>query len=105
MSTMAELSQVLDDLKAAASALTSAAEGLIRVYSWPGEDTTAPEQAAAEPEQPTLTLEEVRAVLAEKSVAGHREEVQALIREFGVTRLSDVDPKHYATLKAKAEVL
>jgi hypothetical protein len=50
-------------------------------------------------------LEEVRAVLAEKSVAGHRAEVQALIRECGADKLSAVDPSRYADLKAKAEVL
>ena len=53
----------------------------------------------------TVTLEEVRAVLAAKSAAGHRAEVQTLIKECGADRLSAVDPSMYASLKAMAEVL
>lgn len=63
-----------------------------------------------EPSQPNqtehaVTLEEVRAVLAAKSAAGHRAEVQTLIKECGADRLSAVDPSMYASLKAMAEVL
>ena len=63
------------------------------------------EEADPEPVQPTITLEEVRAVLAEKSAAGHTDEVRKLLQDFGAAKLSAVDPKDYAALKAKAEVL
>lgn len=51
------------------------------------------------------SLEDVRAVLAKKSVEGHTASVQALIRKFGAEKLSQVDPVHYTDLLRDAEVL
>lgn len=62
-------------------------------------------KAAAEPEEQPLTLEEVRAVLAEKSRAGHTAEVKALLTKHGADKLSDIDPAEYPALLADAEVL
>lgn len=59
----------------------------------------------AEPEEKPLTLEEVRAVLAEKSRAGHTAEVKALLTKHGAEKLSEVDPTEYPALLADAEVL
>lgn len=59
----------------------------------------------AEPEEQPLTLEEVRAVLAEKSRAGHTAEVKALLTKHGADKLSDIDPAEYPALLADAEVL
>lgn len=60
-------------------------------------------------EQPTKeklpTLADVRAVLAVKSQNGLAAEVKGLITKYGGTKLSDVDPKHYADLIKDAEVL
>ena len=61
--------------------------------------------AKTEPEKKPLTLEEVRAVLAEKSRAGHTAEVKALINKHGADKLSEVDPSEYAALLADVEVL
>ena len=63
----------------------------------------APEPEAPADEEKTYTLEDVRAVLAEKSRAGHTEEVKALITKYGAERLSAVDPSNYAALMADAE--
>lgn len=52
-----------------------------------------------------LTLEEVRAVLGEKSRAGFTTEIQALLRKYGAPKLSGIDPKYYAALLKDAEVL
>lgn len=52
-----------------------------------------------------LSLEDVRGVLAQKSAEGHTAEIQVLIRGYGVNRLSEVDPEHYAELLQKAKVL
>lgn len=57
------------------------------------------------PEEKPLTLEEVRAVLAEKSRAGHTAEVRALLIKHGADKLSDIDPAEYPALLADAEVL
>ena len=61
--------------------------------------------AKQEPEEKPLTLEEVRAVLAEKSRSGHTEEVRALLNKHGADKLSEIDPAEYAALLAEAEVL
>ena len=49
------------------------------------------------------TLEEVRAVLAKLSVAGHSAAVKALIAKFGAEKLSDIVPEQYAALLKEAE--
>lgn len=65
------------------------------------EQTPAPTEAAP---TETRTYEETRAVLAEKSRAGFRAEVKALLAEFGVSQLSDVkDPGKLAEIVKKAE--
>ncbi len=67
-------------------------------------------QPEAEPdpaEEPAKewSLEEVRMILAEKSRAGHTEEVRDLISKYGAERLSDIKPADYAALMAEAEVI
>ena len=61
--------------------------------------------AKQEPEEKPLMLEEVRAVLAEKSRSGHTEEVRGLLAKHGADKLSEIDPAEYAALLAEAEVL
>ena len=49
-----------------------------------------------------ITIEHVRAVLAEKSQSGKQPEVKALILKFGANKLTDVDPSHYKALLMEA---
>lgn len=73
----------------------------------------APVQKPVETGQPTKqiavektpSLADVRAVLAVKTQNGMTAEVKGLITKYGGTKLSDVDPKHYADLIKDAEVL
>ena len=58
-----------------------------------------------EKEQPTVSLEKVRGVLADKSRSGHTAEVRAIIKKHGADRLSELDPKDYAAVLKEAEVL
>lgn len=60
---------------------------------------------AEESEKKPLTLEDVRAALAEKSRAGFTAEVKTLITKHGADKLSDIDPAEYEALLAEAEVL
>lgn len=48
------------------------------------------------PEEKPITLEEVRAAMADKSRDGYREAVKAIITKYGANNLSSLDPKHYA---------
>ncbi|NEW66070.1 hypothetical protein [Granulicatella sp. zg-84] len=52
-----------------------------------------------------IKLEDVRAVLADKSRLGFTKEIKAIITACGATKLSDVKPQDYPTLLKKAEGL
>ena len=52
-----------------------------------------------------ISIEDIRAVLAEKSQDGKSKEVKALLNKFGVAKLSAVDEKDYQELLQKAKVL
>ena len=54
-------------------------------------------------EEKILTLEEVRAVLAEKSRSGKTAEVKGLLTKFGVNKLSELDASKYDELLKETE--
>lgn len=101
MSRMSELSATLDALVECGKELTRTAEKLRSLYS-----ANEPSKGTAEPTaEKTIALEEVRAVLAEKSRAGKTAAVKELLQKHGADRLSDIDPSEYAALLADAEVI
>ncbi len=75
------------------------------------ESLKAPKEPAAkaqqEPEKPAkkTTLEEVRAVLVEKSRAGKTGAVRELLEHFNASSLPEVDPANYADLLALGKEL
>ena len=97
---MKNLSACIKELHMTADTLHSIADTLAQL---PVDDTGSASSPA--PAAEPVTLEEVRAVLADKSVQGHTAAVQALIHKRGVEKLSQVDPAHYASLLAEAEAL
>ena len=52
-----------------------------------------------------LTYTNLRKLLAEKSRAGHTAKIKELLIAHGAEKLSEIDPKEYATLAREAEVL
>ena len=62
-------------------------------------------EESAAPAEPALTLEQVRAVLADKSRKGHTAEIRALLQKYGASKLSGIDPANYKALLADVEVL
>ena len=58
-----------------------------------------------EDDKPTPTLEEIRALLADKSRSGHSAEVKALISKYGADKLSEVDPSKYPEMFKEAEAI
>ena len=54
-------------------------------------------------EEKILTLEEVRAVLAQKSKEGFTDKVRDLINYYGCQRWSEIDSKYYAEILQKVE--
>lgn len=67
--------------------------------------TDTPEQEAPKEEKPTVTMEQVRAVLAQKSKDGKKAQVKALLLKYDSGKLSGVKPEDYPALLAEAEVL
>jgi len=101
---MNELSLAIDELHRCGEALISVADSLRELFSEGDEANDVQVVAKAAP-APTVTLEQVRAILTEKSRSGYTTQVRELLSKYGVTKLSDVDPSAYAALLADAEVL
>mgnify|MGYP001222636244 FL=1 len=104
MSKIKLLLDVVSDLRALADSVQAVADAL---GSNEPHEITKPEQPKPEKqsEEKQLTLEEVRAVLAEKSHDGFTAEVRALLEKYGASKLSQIDPSKYAALLADAEEL
>lgn len=102
MGKISELDMAIRDLRSAAATINDAADTLAEVFSTESADE-APDAAA--PAEPALTLEQVRAVLANKSRQGHTAEIRALLQKYGAAKLSGIDPIHYTALVSEAEVL
>jgi CHASE3 domain sensor protein len=58
----------------------------------------------AEEEKP-ISFTELRALCANKSRAGHTEEIKAMIQDTGANRLSEVEPNRYRELYQRVEAL
>lgn len=102
MGKISELDMAIRDLRSAAATINDVADTLAEVFSTESADE-APD--AATPAEPALTLEQVRAVLADKSRKGHTAEIRSLLQKYGAVKLSGIDPIHYTALVAEAEVL
>ena len=107
MSKMSELSLVVIELKRCGEALIGISESLVDFFSG-SHNTEAPDQRKAEAptsEEKPIALETVRAVLAEKSRAGHTAKVRELLEKHGAGKLSEINPSEYPALLTEAEVL
>ena len=93
---MSDMAATIEELRTAAAAINDAANWLAEMFSGAGD---------AESAAPALTLEQVRAVLADKSRQGHTAEIRSLLQKYGAAKLSQIDPAHYKALLADAEVL
>ena len=103
MSKMSDMAQTIEELRSAAAAIADAANWLSQQFN---SDTEEAPITEAQPEpKPELTLEQIRAVLADKSRAGHTAAVRGLLQKYGAVKLSQVDPKHYEALMKDAEVI
>ena len=101
MSKMSKMEQTVEELRGVAAAVLGAADRLTRMFSGKLQEEDTP----AAPAEPQLTLEQVRAVLADKSRKGHTAEIRVLLRKYGATKLSGIDPANYKVLLADAEGL
>lgn len=103
MDKMSDMAMTIDALRNAAAAITEAANYLAQLASG-GSIEKQPEEKTPV-QKPALTLEQVRAVLAEKSRAGYTASIRELLQKYGASKLSQVDPANYEALLQDAEVL
>ena len=97
---MSEMTTTIEELRRCAAAINDAANRLAKQSTDSGEL-----KARTDTEEQPLTLEAVRAVLADKSRAGFTAQIRALLLKYNADRLSDVNPVDYKALMADAEVL
>ena len=102
MGKISELELAIRGLRTAAATINDVADTLAEMFSTVSSDKA---QDAAAPAEPVLTLEQVRAVLADKSRMGFTAEIRTLLQKYGAPKLSGIDPVHYKALVAEAEVL
>ena len=88
-------------LLAVAENLHALADSLLALS---GEQKTSQEEEKAS-EQQTVSLEEIRSVLADKSRQNLTAKVRELLGRYGVKKLSEVDPVRYPELLAEAKEL
>ena len=98
MSKVKLLLDVIADMKTLAASLQVLANALAEP------ETTNETKTELEP-KPEITLEQVRALLGKKSIAGYTTQVKELLRKYGADKLSGIDPGQYPALMAEAEVL
>ena len=103
MSKAKLLLAVAEDLRSLADSVQAVADAMLS--NEPTVDAEPKTSAPAPAPQKELTLEEVRAVLGEKSRAGFTLEIQALLKKYGAPKLSGIEPKHYAALLKDVEGL
>lgn len=105
MSKMSDMAATIEELRNAAAAITDVANWLAELFSTTAAVDGAQESEPVSTPEPQLTLEQVRAVLADKSRMGFTAEIRSLLQKYGAAKLSGIDPAHYKALVAEAEVL
>ncbi len=93
---MSELDLLLGEFEQAACHIQELAKEIRAFF------TTKEEPA--EEEKP-ISFTELRALCANKSRAGHTEEIKAMIQDTGANRLSEVEPNRYRELYQRVEAL
>ena len=99
MSKMSEMEATIRELRDIASSINDIANWLTDAFGSTDDTEAGPAPAK------TYSLEEVRAILAEKSRDGFTAQIRDLLQRYGATKLSEVDPTRYGGLVADAEVL
>ena len=103
--TGGNMAQTIEELRTAAASINAAADWLYQQFSGDDNEAQATEAPTKKESKPELKLEDVRAVLAEKSRAGHTAEVRALLKKYGAAKLSEINPANYEALMRDAEVI
>lgn len=101
MSKIKLLLDVVSDMRSLADSIQSVADSMAGNTPEPQSTEPVPEKHTP----PTITIDQVRAVLAEKSGDGKTAEVKALLYKYDAGKLSGVKPEDYAALLEEARKL
>ena len=99
------LQDVISDLRALADNLQALIDSAGGTSEPEPETVQQPEASPDTPVKPNITFEQVRAMLADKNSSGKKDEVRALLQQFGAERLSALDPDKYPDLLKAARKL
>lgn len=104
MSKMSKTDATIKELRDIAFSINSIANWLTEAFS---DDSKQEPEKVPEPlkEEPAITLEDVRAILANKSRDGFTAQIREFLQKYGASKLSEIDPANYKALVADAEVL
>ncbi len=94
------MESTIRELRDIASSINSIANWLTEAF---GGSSDIPEEVPVQ--EKTLSLEQVRAILAEKSRDGFTAQIRDLLLKYGAKKLSEVEPANYKALVADAEVI
>jgi len=94
MGKFSELDMAIKDLRTVAATINEVANTLEEMFG-----------GKPETEEPQISLEEVRAFLANKSRGNRTAEVRALLQKYGASKLSQIDPANYKALLADAALI
>ena len=125
MSTMSDISALLDEIKSCGNTLISIYDELHELIGsqeqeeektkakttrkkktkTEEETQTVPEEKPSEETSKPLTFEEIQTAFGMKSRDGYTAEVKALITKYGAKKLSEIDPADYPALMKELEVI
>ena len=105
MSKMKLLLDVVDDMRRLADSLQTVADSIVGNTDADDQPDQQPAPQPKKPKAPVITIDQVRAVLAEKSGQGKTKEVKALLYKYDAGKLSGVKPEDYPALMEEAQKL
>jgi uncharacterized protein (DUF111 family) len=129
MSKMSELDPCIGELRTAAQSLVAVADSLTALFGASAapavmftqsgngnvqmtnadpvniEDGKVKAAKSSTPKPKPVTLEQVRAVLAEKSRCGHTAKVRELLQKHGAAKLSEIDRAEFESLLSEAAAI
>ena len=105
MSRTKLLLDVVEDIRSLADSLQTLVNAISGDEVADESLATSVESAAKPPVTVAVTLEQVRAVLAEKSHDGLTEQVRGLLQKYGAQKLSAIASDRYADLLREAKEL